>query len=364
MQTSTRMRPSDEHTFAVRREHLIERVRAFAIANYTLRLVMHAAGIEQPMPLAVTIVTIVTLLATNLVSMWLRRRGQRAMRFAGLVLTALDSVVTVYIVVTLPSIFGVGDFMVFGALIALAAARARMPGALAVWVFSSVVTLVGLLDGRGGVIDPAGDADQLFFVVVTNATVAFVVGRMAEDLHAQFDEADVLARTDALTGLANRRAFMRLLRRLHEGPQRRVTLLFIDLDGFKSVNDALGHAAGDELLAIVAQRLEQQIRRGDVGARLAGDEFVALLYDVDDPEGLTARMRAALEAPADIHGVEVRARASIGVVTALSDEVDGSGLLARADAAMYAEKARRGLDLSADPRTGRDERLGRGSAHS
>jgi diguanylate cyclase (GGDEF)-like protein len=340
MRTSTRTRPSDEHAFVLRRERLIEQIRLFACGLTVLRELLRLLGTDQSEPMVtLTVGTLAFLLLGNSVSFAARRYGtERTLATVAPVLTAIDTALVVFVVVVLPPVFGAGDYLILGTAIALAAMRSRLRGALAVWAVTAAVAVAGILAGRGG---DVAVADQISYVLIVNLVLAAVVGRMAEDLHAQFDELGVQARTDVLTGLANRRAFMHLLEHLPDKPRRHLTLLFIDLDGFKAVNDTLGHQAGDELLAIIAQRLERQMRRGDVGARLAGDEFVALLFDLDDPATLVTRVRTALEAPTRIRGIEVATHASIGVATGRSDDADGTLLLRRADAAMYAEKARR-----------------------
>lgn len=345
------MRASDEHAFVLRRERLVEKVRAFACGLTLLRELLHLLGTSQtePMPL-LTLGTLALMMLANIVSFTARRYGtERAMAAAAPLLTLIDTGVVVFVVAVVPPIFGGGDYLIFGTPIALAAMRSRVRGAMVVWALTTTVAIVGIMAGRGGYVPVL---DQVAYVLLINLVLAAVVGQMAEDLHAQFDEVGLQARTDVLTGLANRRAFMGILERLPDGQRRHVTLLFIDLDGFKAINDTLGHQAGDELLEITARRLEQQIRRGDVGARFAGDEFVALFYDLDDVDALVTRLRAALEKPTRIRGVAVATRASIGVATGMSDVTDGATLLRQADAAMYAEKATRDLARSRRRTTG------------
>ncbi len=150
---------------------------------------------------------------------------------------------------------------------------------------------------------------------------------------------------DPLTGLANRARFMdrldhELARSTRHG--RAAAVLFLDLDDFKSVNDALGHPAGDRLLVAVAERLEGNLRLGDTAARFGGDEFAILLDDcAGAEEAMEAgdRIVAALRAPFDLDGREVLVRASIGVALSQGSRMRGDELLRRADIAMYAAKA-------------------------
>lgn len=156
------------------------------------------------------------------------------------------------------------------------------------------------------------------------------------------------AHLDPLTGVPNRRAFMAAL---DDALVADGALLFIDLDGFKSVNDSLGHAAGDRLLTVVAERLSGALRDGDVLARLAGDEFVVLARDVRDPAdlaALTRRVRAAFTEPVLLGDTAVPARASIGT-TLFTAGQDSQDVLHRADTAMYeAKREYSGRELLAD----------------
>ncbi|MGO9961457.1 MAG: putative bifunctional diguanylate cyclase/phosphodiesterase, partial [Solirubrobacteraceae bacterium] len=149
---------------------------------------------------------------------------------------------------------------------------------------------------------------------------------------------------DALTGLANRALFENRLRHaLAAGmrTQRSLAVLFLDLDDFKTINDSLGHGAGDALLQSVAARIDPLVRPTDTAARLGGDEFAVLLDGVDgdgEAQEIAQRILDALTEGFSINGRELRVSASIGI--ALSDEtVDAEALLRNADMAMYAAKA-------------------------
>jgi diguanylate cyclase (GGDEF)-like protein len=144
---------------------------------------------------------------------------------------------------------------------------------------------------------------------------------------------------DGLTGLANRTHFHEEVGAALATPET-VSLLLIDLDGFKAVNDTLGHAAGDALLIAVAERLRTSVRAGDLAARLGGDEFAVLLRGCSGPdaENTANRIFQAFTVPADISGMPICANASIGVADA-EDGDDVESLLRRADVAMYAAKS-------------------------
>jgi diguanylate cyclase (GGDEF)-like protein/PAS domain S-box-containing protein len=153
---------------------------------------------------------------------------------------------------------------------------------------------------------------------------------------------------DPLTGLANRALFRDRVSHALALAQRRgspVTVLFLDLDDFKTVNDSLGHAEGDRLLIAAAERFLACARSADTVARLGGDEFAILIEGADGREGLPERLSAAMSHPFSLSGNQVRVTASIGVASAGTDDT-ADDLLRNADMAMYAAK-RRGKGRSA-----------------
>ena len=153
------------------------------------------------------------------------------------------------------------------------------------------------------------------------------------------------ARHDVLTGLPNRSLFLEqvglTLARLRRRPDRRFAVVFMDLDGFKQVNDTLGHAAGDALLLVVADRLTRCLRPQDTVARFGGDEF-AMLLDESGSESEVAtvaeRIQAEIQHPIVIDGAEARVRASMGIAIAVSLFESAEELMLHADSAMYAAK--------------------------
>ena len=153
-----------------------------------------------------------------------------------------------------------------------------------------------------------------------------------------------LAHYDPLTGLANRALFTREMDAALSRTQRlnrKMALLCLDLDRFKAVNDSYGHLTGDQLLAEFAERLRNCVRKGDVIARMGGDEF-AIIQDIDaaeDAQHLAARIVEAMKQSIVINDTALEVGVSIGIAMAPDDGMDANNLLSRADLAMYRVKA-------------------------
>jgi diguanylate cyclase (GGDEF)-like protein/PAS domain S-box-containing protein len=171
------------------------------------------------------------------------------------------------------------------------------------------------------------------------AAVEDVTERKATEARVQY-----LATHDEMTGLLNRGSFnQRLAMAIDWAHQRngRCVILFVDLDRFKVINDSLGHAAGDQLLVNMAERLKHCLRKSDVIARFGGDEFVILLEDVPDVEGAVESARKILSTvlrPIRILNQEFRTTASIGIAVFPDDAKDAVTLMKHADMAMYRAK--------------------------
>jgi len=154
-----------------------------------------------------------------------------------------------------------------------------------------------------------------------------------------------LAAHDPLTGLPNRTLFReRLLEAMALGRRRKEmhwAVLFADLDAFKLVNDSLGHAAGDRLLRLVADRLNQHMRRDDLLARIGGDEFAVLVPDVTDRDavdGIARKLTGLLSEPFELGGNHYLIGASVGYALAPAEGGDTETLYALADRRMYDDK--------------------------
>jgi len=172
------------------------------------------------------------------------------------------------------------------------------------------------------------------------------VAMVADITQRKLDEEKITyqANYDQLTNLPNRTLFMdRLTRRVLEGKRSKtsVGLMFVDLDGFKAINDTLGHDAGDQLLIEASRRLEKCVREADTVARLGGDEFTVIMPLIDNFEAaavVAGRIITSLGEPFDLQGREGRISASIGISILPVQASTASELLHNADVAMYQAK--------------------------
>ncbi|MCC5795298.1 MAG: EAL domain-containing protein [Chromatiales bacterium] len=170
-------------------------------------------------------------------------------------------------------------------------------------------------------------------------SIRYAIERKRSELHLNY-----LAQYDPITGIPNRQYFNDQLKRAtararREG--RKVALCFLDLDGFKLINDTLGHDAGDALLREIAQRLRSSVRAGDVIARLGGDEFAVLLEGLDGPreaEIITKALLRLIAEPCQLAGRQITVTTSIGITMYPNDHSDTMMLMKNADIAMYRAK--------------------------
>lgn len=210
---------------------------------------------------------------------------------------------------------------------------------------------VPLTSGKGtiGVLVVQNDARDAHYNDKDQELLQFVSAQIATAIERKRLVASLqqMALYDSLTGLPNRQLFhdrMRLaLARTRRG-QMQLSLVFIDLDGFKAVNDNLGHGTGDQLLQQVARRLGQCVRSNDTVARFGGDEFVVLLENITSPENvemLISKFRKALHQPFNLAEKTVSITASFGVAHCPQHGNDEKQLLRHADEAMYLLKKKR-----------------------
>ncbi|MGQ3032141.1 MAG: diguanylate cyclase domain-containing protein, partial [Ferrovibrionaceae bacterium] len=206
--------------------------------------------------------------------------------------------------------------------------------------------LAGLLPQRG-VLAHAFMGGSAIAVVLFSLAVADRIRRLHAELTARrLAEARLrdLALSDPLTGLANRAQLdqrLALALERQAGGGQGFAVVLVDLDGFKEINDRLGHAAGDDLLRQVAGRLRLAMRTGDCAARFGGDEFVLLAEGVSGTEAaslVAAKIGAALLEPVQLDAGPVTLAGSVGIALCPEHGRTAEALLAAADAAMYAAK--------------------------
>ncbi len=227
---------------------------------------------------------------------------------------------------------------------------------------SAALALLGV--GQFTDLDTAAVALAIATVLAGMARAGLTVTDRLRESHRQ-------AITDDLTGLGNRRHLVDRLGAAIESAAARdgqLALLLVDLDGFKELNDTLGHSAGDEVLRQIGPRLSQILREQDTLARLGGDEFAVVLAPGDEATASAAglRLRAALEQSFGVGGIRLHVDASIGIALFPQHARDALGLLQRADVAMYeAKRMRTGHEvyLAARDRHSRDRLLLIGELH-
>lgn len=203
-----------------------------------------------------------------------------------------------------------------------------------------------MLANRFGVVRSFGRDDlRLLDTLASNASVALQYDRLEQAVAQLSDLQEQLhhqAYHDPLTTLANRALFTDNVRQALADQRGEVGLLFIDLDDFKTVNDSLGHQAGDELLVAVASRLRGCLRPEDIVARLGGDEFAVLVEDSRDAEAaaviVARRIMDAFALPVAVGSESVAAYVSVGISTSQQRKISAEELIRDADVAMYKAK--------------------------
>jgi diguanylate cyclase (GGDEF)-like protein len=234
----------------------------------------------------------------------------------------------------------------------------QLPHRLLVAISFSLSTLALFLSGRR-MADPV-TANMIWETLILTNVIGMIVStrfyRLRRrqylarvELERVRDELHVMATVDALTGVLNRRRFLEIAEEELERARRYgrpLSMIALDLDHFKDVNDNLGHAAGDDVLAALARILQDQMRRQDVVGRIGGEEFAVILPETtgDDALDLAERIRACLGAvKLAAGGVPLTVTASLGVAEVRRSDQSAEDALQRADAALYQAK-RRGRD--------------------
>ena len=197
--------------------------------------------------------------------------------------------------------------------------------------------------GSSAVASFGDDERQLLSALAQHASTALANSKLADELRVRVSENERQATHDSLTDLPNRVLFERVTNQMLANG-RRIAVMLLDLDRFKDVNDTLGHAAGDALLADIGSRLRAAVPQALCIARLGGDEFTLLLTDVDEAAAVAAAeaARETLLHPLQVNSVDVSVDASVGVALAPIHGTSCDELLRHADVAMYASKAGRG----------------------
>src|SRR3954451_3986482 len=225
---------------------------------------------------------------------------------------------------------------------------ARPAGAFEIYMPYGPVAAAGARDGRKGDALVAGGMALLLLLLYR------IVGRASRSLRRQAEENRRQALHDPLTGLPNRRAlYERLGTLLADGRNdgRALALLVADLDGFKELNDTLGHHAGDAVLSQLGPRVERALPKGELLARIGGDEFAMLAHEdvAGGSAAVAERFRAALDEPFTVDGISLAVRASVGIARAPEHGSDAHSLMQRADVAMYQAKAQQAGWLTYEP---------------
>lgn len=247
-----------------------------------------------------------------------------------------------------------------------------LPSRMAALLESDLHVLVPLRAGDSDigymVVEPRGEYLLELEAIASGVAQVLRHVRQVADLEGQAarlqeanDELDRLAGHDALTGLPNRKLFLERLDQhvADASPGEHLSTIFLDLDGFKQINDTLGHAAGDQLLRVIAERLSGIIRESDTLARLGGDEFTIIVRDATDPKRVLDVAQRALESaarPSLIAGQDVSVSASLGIASFPSDGETADELIRNADTAMYAAKGagKNCFEIYCEPISGAD----------
>jgi diguanylate cyclase (GGDEF)-like protein len=180
-------------------------------------------------------------------------------------------------------------------------------------------------------------------LVIVLIVIPMYFASLVRQLHAVLARMRNMATHDTLTGLPNRHLFfekLQLTLTLAEQNNKPFAVVFVDLDGFKPINDSLGHAAGDAVLKSVARRLEESVRKNDIVARFGGDEFVIILLDIHK-EAVYSVARKIIDMvakPHDFDGKTVTLTLSLGIAIYPDSGRSADELIASADAAMYRSK--------------------------
>jgi len=207
-------------------------------------------------------------------------------------------------------------------------------------VYSIILTFYAFFDLHNEIFPNVANEDFIYLVLfgVFTTTFLLIFIHKIREANAKLQE---LAYRDPLTGAANRLFLTEKFALLKDKKIHSIALLFMDMNGFKKINDTYGHEVGDQLLETVVSRVNGVLRETDLLCRLGGDEFVIVLSDIDNqiPKSLSERIRIALEKPMIINGQTIEVSASIGwSYTTEAAQAHLENMIKDADQAMYKEK--------------------------
>ncbi len=210
-------------------------------------------------------------------------------------------------------------------------------------VEEEVMGVMALQSYKAAVMFDQSDVELLTFV---SQNISHAIIRHDQQLkkHVEIQRLEKVSQTDMLTGLLNRYAFYMLLERTFQEQKSElasIALLYIDVDGFKQVNDLYGHATGDRILMYVAEILKAEVRDGDAVCRLGGDEFVVMLANLinkNQAETITQRVLDKLSYPINVDGSVISISVSVGITLASEKNISPQNAINQADAAMYKKK--------------------------
>jgi diguanylate cyclase (GGDEF)-like protein len=218
------------------------------------------------------------------------------------------------------------------------------------WLVLLTTALLAALLFLLGLFTPGVDIGDLAFgvqilsVLTPGAAVALIIAALIEQMHSAVQRISDLASTDALTGLLNMRAFEDVLQQEHRKAERfgrPYTLLVVDVDNLRQVNEVMGHDAGSQILGTVASAITRSIRTSDVAARLGGDEFIVLLVEADPATGASIGQRIRNNVYAGTVSVAnrlVRANVNVGIANYPEDHLYPKELMILADQRMQQDR--------------------------
>ncbi|HKY72575.1 MAG TPA: GGDEF domain-containing protein [Nitrospira sp.] len=317
------------------------RVRLYLLLLHSMFIVLYALHLLAPLSrthgVLILVLTTLTLLLLTIPRLYIETAW-----FIGLM--TLGNAAVLFLT------FGAStDLWLFGAVLLLVTMASYVP---TIWEFSALSSLLigeyGLLLYRATHLEADTVLALPLLLGVTLAFVSKISTAQAEIQRIVKMEEQPQTRNqgDVLTGLPNRAQFLERLTRVVQyvnyNPTFRFAIMFVDLDGFKPINDRLGHKAGDAVLRHVARIFQSCLRQGDLVGRYGGDEFIFLLNQINHPSEATEvaeRVLARLEAPIDVVGEPVTVGASIGIAFNTNMNETGEELIRDADQAMYRAKA-------------------------